>query len=258
MEEWFTITAIDGDTYAISEYGHWENVHSYLLIGQDSAALIDTGLGIGDIRAVVARLTDLPVQVVTTHVHNDHIGGHGLFDVVAVHTDDAAWLEKGVPLSPEQIRAWLLKEPFRRPLPPGFDPEAYRPFPGRKPTRVLSDGEVIGLGGRQLTVLHTPGHSPGHICLFEEERGCLYSGDLLYRGKLDAFYPSTDPVAFAKSVERLAALPGVRRILPGHYDLDIRREFLERVHAAFTSLAERGLLRQGTGVHDFGDFQIHL
>jgi glyoxylase-like metal-dependent hydrolase (beta-lactamase superfamily II) len=133
----------------------------------------------------------------------------------------------------------------------------YSPFRG-KPTRILADGDLIDLGRRQLNVFHTPGHSPGHICLYEEERGYLFAGDLLYRGKLDAFYPSTDPVAFAKSVERLVNMVSVRRILPGHYRLDLGGGFLQSVHAAFQSLSARGLLKQGTGIHDFDDFQIHL
>jgi glyoxylase-like metal-dependent hydrolase (beta-lactamase superfamily II) len=257
MEEWFTVTAIDGDTYAISEYGHWENVHSYLVIASTSAALIDTGLGIGDIRSVVTRLTDLPVQVLTTHVHNDHIGGHGLFSSIAVHKEESMWLENGVPLPPEQVKAWLMKEPFRQPAPVGFDPNAYRPFRG-KPTRTLSDGDCIDLGNRHLKVIHTPGHSPGHICLYEENRGYLFAGDLLYSGKLDAYYPSTDPAAFAKSVERLSELVEVRRILPGHYTLDLGRHFLQRVHSAFNALSAQDLLKHGTGIHDFGDFKIHL
>ncbi len=51
-DSWFTVEKIDNFTYAISEYGHWENAHSYLLIGKTHAALIDTGLGIGDIKSV--------------------------------------------------------------------------------------------------------------------------------------------------------------------------------------------------------------
>ena len=85
MDSWFTVETIDSQTYAISEYRHWEETHCYLLCGREKAILIDTGLGISDIRKVVERLTDLPVTVVTTHVHWDHIGGHGLFDTIAVH-----------------------------------------------------------------------------------------------------------------------------------------------------------------------------
>lgn len=92
----FTIEEIDPMTLAISEYGHWENIHSYLVIGNDYAALIDTGIGIGNIKSVVEHLTSLSVKVITTHVHWDHIGGNGQFSEVYVHE-----LEEENPVCPE-------------------------------------------------------------------------------------------------------------------------------------------------------------
>ncbi len=59
--DWFTVENIDNATFAISEYGHWTQVHSYLFIGKERAALIDTGLGITNIKEVVQQLTQLPV-----------------------------------------------------------------------------------------------------------------------------------------------------------------------------------------------------
>jgi len=79
MDSWFAVEEIDNDTFAISEYRHWEETHCYLLLGTESAILIDTGLGISNIRNIVDHLTSLPVMVVTTHVHWDHIGGHKYF-----------------------------------------------------------------------------------------------------------------------------------------------------------------------------------
>ena len=76
MKDWFTVEKIDEDTYAISEYQHWEETHCYLLCGTKRALLIDTGLGVANIKEVVDKLTMLPIFVVTTHVHWDHIGGH--------------------------------------------------------------------------------------------------------------------------------------------------------------------------------------
>ncbi len=68
-DSWFTVNQIDNTTFAISEYGHWEQVHSYLLIGEEKAALIDTGLGIDNIKRITDQLTNLPIIVLTTHVH---------------------------------------------------------------------------------------------------------------------------------------------------------------------------------------------
>lgn len=85
MNNWFTVEQIDFQTFVISEYNHWEETHCYLLCGEESAVLIDTGLGVSNIRKIVGSLTELPVMAVTTHVHWDHIGGHRYFHNIAVH-----------------------------------------------------------------------------------------------------------------------------------------------------------------------------
>jgi len=111
-ESWFVVEQIDADTFAIGEPGHWENVRSYLLVGTERAALVDSGTGIGDIAAVVRRLTRLPVTVLTTHVHWDHIGGHGAFDDIRVHELDVEWLRSGIGLPLEMMRRDLMRDPF--------------------------------------------------------------------------------------------------------------------------------------------------
>ena len=121
MDDWFTVEKIEDDTFAISEYGHWEEAHSYLLCGTEAAALIDTGLGVADVKAVVGRLTALPVRVLTTHVHWDHIGGHGLFSDVAVHAAEAGWLNGQFPIPLQAVRRNLTRLPCE--FPEGFDPQ---------------------------------------------------------------------------------------------------------------------------------------
>lgn len=124
-------------------------------------------------------MTELPVLVVTTHVHWDHIGGHGLFADIAVHEADAKWLAGGFPVSLSSIKSNLMRKPCD--FPKEFDINGYQIFQGN-PTRILKDGDIIDFGNRHLAVIHTPGHSPGHICLYEIERGYLFSGDLIYKG----------------------------------------------------------------------------
>lgn len=85
----FIIQKIDAKTFAISEHGYHEKVHSFLLLGETEALLIDTGQGIDSMKRVTDQLTSLPISVVTTHVHYDHIGSHGEFDQVYVHKKDA-------------------------------------------------------------------------------------------------------------------------------------------------------------------------
>lgn len=255
--DWFTVERIDDITFAISEYGHWEKVHSYLLLGNESACLIDTGLGIGNIKKVIEQLTDLPVKVITTHVHWDHIGGHGFYDTIYVHKADSQWLRKGIPVPLENIRKNIIKEPISKLFPEGFDIFNYYPFKG-EPSMELIDGECIELGNRNLHILHTPGHSPGHICIYEEDKGYLFTGDILYKGTLYAFYPSTDPIKFADSISKISNLSYVSRILPGHNELEVSEKILVKAKCCFEALREKGLLYHGSGLYDYGDLKVQL
>ncbi|MCB0334801.1 MAG: MBL fold metallo-hydrolase [Bdellovibrionales bacterium] len=258
MTAWFTVKKIDNSTYSIAEYGHWEKVHSFLLIGKERAALVDTGIGIDDISAVVSGLTDLPITVITTHCHWDHIGGHQYYSEIAVHADDRDWMENGIPLSLQEMRGMLMQEPFSKPPPDSFVIEDWVPFTG-KPTIVLKDEDKIDLGERKIKILHTPGHAPGHICILDETNGYLLTGDLVYRGTpLFAFFESTDPLAYYDSVKRVASLKGIRRLLTSHNEATVEPAYLGRVLASFETLKARGALKHGTGIHEFEDVQIHF
>ena len=253
MENWFTIDAVGEDTHIISEYRHWEETHCYLLEGTDGSLLIDTGLGICDISVPVAELTSKPVTAAVTHVHWDHIGGLPHFPDFCAHAAELDWLSGGFPLPVEAIREMVVD---RCELPEGFDAGSYEFFRGT-PSRLLEDGDVIDLGHRRVEALHTPGHSPGHLCFFERERGWLYTGDLVYKGTLLAFYPSTDPEAYLASLERLASLP-VTRVFPAHHSLETGPELITEMRDALRALRDAGQLRHGSGTHDFGEWAIRL
>ena len=253
MKPWFTIDQIDEKTHIISEYRHWEETHCYLLEGNDRALLIDTGLGICDISEDVKTLTDKPVTAVATHIHWDHIGGHRYYSDFYAHEAELNWLAGEFPLNMQTIRGMVVD---RCELPQGYDVGTYQFFQGT-PTRVLHDGDVIDLGGREITALHTPGHSPGHMCFWEAATGYLFTGDLVYKDTLFAYYPSTDPQAYLKSLERIAALP-VRRVFPAHHTLDIQPEILARRRDAFRALDAEGKLHHGSGTFDYGDWAVWL
>lgn len=254
MEDWFTVEKIDESTFAISEYKHWEETHCYLVLGEKQALLIDTGLGVADIKKNVEKLTDLPVLAVTTHVHWDHIGGHKEFTDIGVFHQEQAWLSGSFPIPLSVVKQNLMCRPCA--FPETFNPEKYQIYQGGA-GRIFKDGDRIELGNRMLQVIHTPGHSPGHVCIYEPEREYLYTGDLVYAGCLFAFYPSTDPKQFFQSVQKVEKLP-VKRILPGHHQLDVEPKLVGKIAAGFKQLEDRGKLQQGNGLFEFGEFQIQI
>lgn len=122
---------------------------------------------------------------------------------------------------------------------------------------MLQDGDTIDLGGRVITALHTPGHSPGHLCFWEPQCGYLFTGDLVYKDTLFAYYPSTDPQAYLSSLEKIAALP-VIKVFPAHHSLNIQPEILIRMRDAFRQLEVDGNLSHGNGTFDYGDWAVWL
>ncbi len=222
--------------HLLGEPGH---VNSFLVQGTTSAVLLDTGLGVANIRAVAEKLTDKPLLVVNSHYHFDHTGGNHLFEEIAIHRVGAPLLERPTPDEFAQLymeyahrvlQAWgpykkaddlyfhlITAERLVRPLPEGFDPAAYRIVPSRA-TRLLEDGDQLDLGGRRLEVLHTPGHSPDCICLIDRENGLLFGGDTVNTGPVYAQYEESDLSQFAASMARLAGMSDdVRRVFVCHY-----------------------------------------
>lgn len=254
MSSWFTVEKIDEDTYAISEYKHWEETHCYLLNGTERSLLIDTGLGVSNIKKIVEALTNKPVIVIATHVHYDHIGGHFYFNNFYTHKNEVEWINGKFPLSLEYVKKLLIEKPCK--FPKDFNIDKYKIFKG-KPTKIVKDKDIIDLGNRKIKIIHTPGHSPGHMCFYEENSGYLFTGDLVYMGELIMFFPSTDPVEFMNSIKKISKLP-IRRILPGHHNLNIDVSIIKQIDEAFMELEEKNILRQGSGIFKYKNFSIHL
>ncbi len=251
--DWFTVEKINEATFVISEYRHPEETHCYLLCGKERALLIDSGLGIGNIYEEVLVITDKPVTVVATHAHWDHIGGHKHFNEILAHRDEADWLCGEFPLPISLIRKMLEDGSD---LPRDFNAEKYELFCG-SPDKLLDDGDVIELGERSIRVIHTPGHSPGHMCFFDETSGFMFTGDLVYRGILYANYRSTDPKVYLNSLKKISSYR-TARVFPAHHSLDITPEIILRMAEALQGLENRSQLCHGSGKFDFGDWSIFL
>ena len=132
-QPWFEVYKVLPGVYAIYEPGQYEEALSTLILGDDTAALIDTGCGIANIRKVVEEITDQPVTVVNTHSHNDHVADNHRFDQIAML--DHPWSREAQKGLPNTEMAHLIAPGLVwKPLPEDFDPDSYV-VPGFKVTR---------------------------------------------------------------------------------------------------------------------------
>ena len=211
---WFEVYKVAPAVFAIYEPHQAEETIAYLIVGQQRALLFDTGMGIGDVKNVTAQLTHLPIVVLNSHTHNDHIGGNWQFDTV--YGMDTDFTRKNAQGSRAAAQEEIAPGQICGTLPKGFDRASYATHPW-KITKFLHDGDHIDLGGRSLTILATPGHTPDAICLFDAANGLLFTGDTYYPGTIWIYRPETNLAAYDASVRRLAALaPQVQTVLGAH------------------------------------------
>ncbi len=178
----------------------------YLVIGEEKVLLIDSGFGLGSLKNIVESLTDKPLILVNTHGHPDHGGGNAEFGAPLLHPDDNEVYAHKCAFETRLAEAqhWGIPDAAEKlqPTPPA-------PIP-------LEDGHGFDLGGRKLKVIHTPGHTQGSVCIFDEQTGTLFSGDNVQGMATALMEPSAANVStYMASMEKIAALP-VTKICTGH------------------------------------------
>jgi glyoxylase-like metal-dependent hydrolase (beta-lactamase superfamily II) len=259
FQSWFDVYELKEGTYAIYEPNQFEEALSYLILGEKRGVLIDTGTGIGDIKQVVSELTSLPVSVVLTHEHYDHVAGAYRFEDVAMYENAAALevLLKGVDNA--ALQDYVTEDYLWKPLPEGFDPKTWT-IPSMKPTTLMHDGDTIDLGGRKLEVMYTPGHSPGSVCLLDRQNRIVFTGDLFFPGPLYAHPPDVNIDDYMASIKKLSDLLSEYDYLcSGHNDPWVKSEVIPRVGEAFRIMFEgKGKFTEDKGLrrYHFDGFDI--
>ena len=165
---------------------------------------IDSGTGFNFTRLMTALsmlkrdLGDIKL-VINTHEHFDHIGGNGYF------TNARIWAhEDAVPVMEDADTEISRADFFGGSLHP------------MTVEKKLKDGETVKIGKREFRVIHTPGHTPGSMCLYCEKEKLLISGDTVFADGVGITdIPGGDPEALGQSLEKLSEL-AVEKILPGH------------------------------------------
>lgn len=165
------------------------NESLYLVEGNDRAILIDAGTYIPDLDKIVAKITSKPVTMMLTHAHGDHVGGVGPFPEVFLNAGDMTIV-----------------------------PNNMRNYKGQ--IRYLNDGLVIDLGGREIEVIFTPGHTPGSATFFDKAKHYGFSGDAFGSTNLLVFTNLSTEMYTAERIENYMKKNDIRFLFPGHYSGD--------------------------------------
>ena len=163
----------------------------YVVAGKSRAMVIDTSIGLCNIREAAEKLTSLPLICVNTHGHGDHMGGNWSFEKAYMNLAD-------LPLAQQSMSWPEVQEGIRR-----FG-ISYPPF------EHIEDGQTFDLGGLTLEAIYLPGHTPGEIVLLDRQDRLLFSGD----GIIEHLWLQLD-----ESLPVTAQIESLRRLLP------LRREF---------------------------------
>lgn len=233
-DPWFEVYRVAPAVFAIYEPHQSEETISYLILGDKRAMLFDTGMGIGNLRSVVAGLTSLPIVVLNSHTHNDHVGDNWQF--ATIEGMDTAFTRANARGSEKAAQAEIAPGELCGSLPQGFDTKSYATRPW-KITSYTHDGDHIDLGGRIIEVIAMPGHTPDAIALLDRMHGLLFTGDTYYPGPIWLFRPETDLDAYEASIRRLATLaPQVKTVLGAHNIPVASSAVLARLVAAFAAV----------------------
>jgi glyoxylase-like metal-dependent hydrolase (beta-lactamase superfamily II) len=190
VDDYFAVEDLGEGTFAIGEPRYYQQNYSYLIVGETGAVLFDSGSGTRDISAVVAHLTKLPVTVIVSHLHFDHLGGIGPFGQVAMID---------LPETRRDVSGGV------------FHPSRYEYMgfvdqvtaPSVQISEWLKPEAMMDLGGRSLQVLSTPGHTPTSVALFDAINKRLFIGDFIYPTTLYAFLPGASLSAYQATARRV-------------------------------------------------------
>jgi len=263
-QSWFHVYAIRPSVFAIYEPYQIEEVISYLIVGSQKSLLIDTGLGIGNIEKVVNELSSVPLTVINTHTHYDHMGDNWRFQqsLIGIKSEFSKKNDCDLIIDAENaVKNGMIREEY---LPEGFDRTSYR-IKSFNITEYVSDGDIINLGDeRKITVIFTPGHTPDSISLFDIQERLLFVGDTFYQGPIFLYRPETNLDDYVKSLEKLISVlenNKIDLIVPSHNIPNVDPHLLVTTLDAIRNIRDGKVIANKTdddlfNKYEFGDFSF--
>ena len=215
-EELFLVKEIGNKIYLIDDN---KNATAYLVIGENKALLIDTGTGFGDLYSLVKSLTNLPIIVVNTHAHYDHVWGNFQFEEAYLSNADKKLYEDSYS---KEIRR-TLTEQYKELIPTNIDSEYIEKWIELSSCKVLpiKHGDLIDLGGKVLQVIETPGHTKGSIVLLSESDEILIVGDSIIDRLWMHLEECTELTTYLNGIKRLKSyFSNLKKIYCGHTKYD--------------------------------------
>lgn len=215
-EDWYRIRPFsDGVTFIDEPFiQEFYRCNIWHVRGRDRDMLVDSGMGVVSLREWVPLVSERALTAVASHTHFDHIGCHHEFEDRAVHRAEADILAN--PTRQATLADPYVTDEIFDQLPPAPCQSTSYAVKAAPATRLLDDGDVVDLGNRHFEVIHTPGHSPGGIALWEAKTGILFSGDIVYDGPLIEDTYHSNAADYYQSMVRLYDLP-VRAVHGGHF-----------------------------------------
>ena len=197
----------------ITRINEYDFANCFLVEGEESACLIDTGDGICDLPAILSKLTDKKITVLITHAHADHVGGICRFDEAFVHPLD---LKRAKKYAKGIWRAYFLYCHRYKKNKHGVSYREAFIKPRRCVLKTMKEGDAFDLGGRKIEVYLTPGHSAGSVTLRDTLTGTLFTGDNV-NPMVTLQYPGSAGLkAWIESAEKTLSLAGQAPIWGGH------------------------------------------
>ena len=250
-------------------------VYCTLVVGTEKALLIDTGFGFGDIFSIVKGITSLPIIVVNTHGHTDHIQGNKNFDEIYIHPNDIGLLKFQSSLI---VKLFIYLNNKKNLTASEKKNTALYFKPNKQKISVIEEGAIIDIGNNKLEIIHTPGHTRGSICILDKVNRLLYGGDSFSSHVWLFFKESTSTDIYLESINKVQSrIKDFDLILPSHFQKTLKNSFLEKLKHCVqnismekstlfdTKLAGKALLymegfehiSEKYGYQTFEDFMLH-
>ena len=246
--------------FAIAEPYQWQEVISYLIVGDKQAILFDTGNGIADIKAVVDKLTTKDIIVINSHGHEDHVGGNYQFTrVMAIANDFTRQKSLGTPTN-EYLQGEVSAEALCKPLAKPIENHHIKAF---TISDTVANHHKLDIGGRVLELIQMPGHTPDSVVMIDRAAGFMWTGDSYYPGQIWLYEPETDYLAYRQSIGQMAAIAQpFTQLFPAHNVPKAPAQVLTKVRDAYEGILKGNddyrSPESGKIVYEFAGFSFLL